>query len=83
MRYVAAAIAMTCFAAFAYADETPTKEQTAKVEATLKAEGFAKWERIELDKGHFEVDDAVDASGKQYDLRIDAQTMKITSKIAD
>ncbi len=64
----------------AYAD---TSAGQSKVEATLKAQGFTHWKSLVLDKGTWEVDDAINTAGKQFDLRIDAATQKITSKIAE
>jgi len=61
----------------AFAASSPDK---AKVEAALKAQGFTKWESIVWDKGTWEVDDAIDATGKHFDLKIDAKTLKIISK---
>jgi hypothetical protein len=73
---IAALFAGTVFAADQSADQ-------AKVEAALKAHGYTSWKSIVLDKGVYEVDDAKTAAGKQYDLRIDAATLKIKSKTAE
>ncbi|MHB2209618.1 PepSY domain-containing protein [Methylobacterium sp. CM6257] len=69
--------------AAARADEKLPPDQQAKVEAMLKQEGFAKWKEIELDDGMIEVDDAVDASGKQFDLKLDPKTMAIVKRKAE
>lgn len=54
-----------------------------KVESFLKAQGYTTWKSLVLDKGTWEVDDAINTAGKQFDLRIDAATLKITSSIAE
>ncbi|GJE58864.1 PepSY domain-containing protein [Methylobacterium trifolii] len=64
----------------AAADEKLPPEQQAKVEAMLKQEGFTKWKEIELDDGMIEVDDAIDANGKQFDLKLDPKTLAITKR---
>lgn len=55
----------------------------AKVEEALKAQGYTKWKSIVLDNGTWEVDDAINTTGKQFDLRIDANTLKITNSIPE
>jgi Peptidase propeptide and YPEB domain len=55
----------------------------AKVEEALKAQGYTKWKSIVLDNGTWEVDDAINTAGKQFDLRIDANSLKITSTIPE
>ncbi|MGU3537822.1 PepSY domain-containing protein [Methylobacterium sp. A54F] len=67
----------------AYADEKLPPDQQAKVEAMLKQEGFTKWKEIELDDGMIEVDDAVDAQGKQFDLKLDPKTLAIVKRKAE
>ncbi|MDV2984847.1 UNVERIFIED_CONTAM: PepSY domain-containing protein [Methylobacteriaceae bacterium AG10] len=65
------------------ADEKLPPDQQAKVEDILKKEGFTKWKEIELDDGMIEVDDAIDANGKQFDLKLDPKTMEITKRKAE
>jgi hypothetical protein len=55
----------------------------AKVEAALKDQGYTHWKAIVLDNGTWEVDDAINAAGKQFDLRVDANTLKITNSIPE
>jgi len=50
---------------------------------TLKAQGYTQWRSIVLDNGTWEVDDAINAAGKQFDLRIDASTLKVTNSIPE
>lgn len=83
MRIVTAALALalaTSLAGAAQADQKLPADQQAKVEEKLKAEGFTKWKKIELDDGHIEVDDAIDAGGKQFDLHLDKTTLAITKR---
>ena len=55
-------------------DRPPTAEERAKIEEVLRAEGFTAWEEIEFDDdGHWEVDDAVAADGREYDLKLDTE----------
>ncbi|WP_407524988.1 PepSY domain-containing protein [Methylobacterium oryzisoli] len=67
----------------ALADQPLPADQLAKVEALLRQEGFSKWKEIELDDGMIEVDDAVDANGKQFDLKLDPTTLAIKTRKAD
>jgi hypothetical protein len=54
-------------------DRPPTPEERARIEGILAVEGFTRWDEIEWDDdGHWEVDDAVGADGRQYDLKLDA-----------
>ena len=67
----------------ALADEKLPADQQAKVEEMLKKEGFTKWDEIELDDGMIEVDDATDANGKQFDLKLDPKTLEIVKRKAE
>ena len=64
----------------ALADEKLPADQQAKVEAMLRQEGFTKWDEIELDDGMIEVDDAIDAAGKKFDLKLDPKTLAIVKR---
>ena len=44
----------------------------ARIESVLQAEGFTRWDDIEWDDDHWEVDDAIGADGREYDLELDA-----------
>ncbi|MET0259377.1 MAG: PepSY domain-containing protein, partial [Methylobacterium sp.] len=48
-----------------------------------KKEGFTKWKEIELDDGFIEVDDAIGADGKQFDLKLDPKTLEIVKRKAE
>jgi hypothetical protein len=67
----------------AWADTPVSPEQKAKVEAMLRQEGFTKWSEIELDDGMIEVDDAIDAAGKKFDLKLDPNSFAIVKRKAD
>lgn len=54
-----------------------------KLEAALKQQGYTTWKNIALDKGIWEVDDAINTAGKQFDLRIDAATLKTVSSVEE
>lgn len=71
------------FTAAAHADQKLPPDQQAKVEAMLKQEGFTKWKEIELDDSMIEVDDAVDANGKQFDLKLDPKSLAIVKREAE
>lgn len=65
-------------------DRAPTPEERASIEAVLKAEGFTSWGEIELDDGKvWEVDDAIHADGREYDLELDRTTYAITDRDPD
>ncbi|WP_375466329.1 PepSY domain-containing protein [uncultured Methylobacterium sp.] len=68
------------FARTAEADQPLPPDQQAKVEAMLRQEGFTAWKEIELDDGMIEVDDALDASGKPVDLKLDPKTLVIVAR---
>jgi hypothetical protein len=69
----------------ALADRAPTAEERATIEAKLKAEGFTRWETVELedDESVWEVDDAVGADGREYDLELRVGTLEIVDRDAD
>ena len=78
MRYTPFIFAFALFMGVAYA-----AAGQADVEAALKAQGYTTWKSIVLDNGTWEVDDAINAEGKQFDLRIDAKTLKTTQTIPE
>lgn len=79
------AAALAVLASPAFADRAPTAEERAAIEAKLKAEGFTRWESIELedDGSVWEVDDAVGADGREYDLELRFGTLEIVDRDAD
>ncbi len=79
----AALVGVALLSGPAFADEKLPPDQQAKVEDILKKEGFTKWDEIELDDGMIEVDDAIDANGKQFDLKLDPKTLEIVKRKAE
>jgi len=81
--FVVATLAM--LASPALADRAPTQEERTAIEAKLKAEGFTKWESIELedDESVWEVDDALASDGREYDLELRFGTLEIVDRDAD
>ena len=64
----------------ALADRAPTPEGRTRIEATLRAEGFQKWEEIELDDGKWEIDEVVAADGRKYEIEIDPNTYAVVTR---
>ncbi|RLP28216.1 PepSY domain-containing protein [Mesorhizobium sp. YM1C-6-2] len=79
------AAAAALLASPALADRAPTPEERAAIEAKLRAEGFTRWESIELedDESVWEVDDAVAADGREYDLDLEPGTLEILKRDPD
>jgi len=75
-----AAVCMATARSPALADREPTPEERARIEQVLRAEGFTAWDDIELDDDVWEVDDARDADGREYDLKLDPTTFRITGR---
>ena len=67
----------------AQADAKLPPDQQAEVEAVLRREGFTKWRAIEMDDGMIEVDDAVDAGGQRFDLKLDPKTLAVVARKAE
>lgn len=69
----------------ALADRDPTPEERARIEEALRAEGFTKWDDIELedDGSVWEVDDALGPDGREYDLKLAADTLAIIERKPD
>jgi hypothetical protein len=67
---VATALALSPLPSLADADRPVTAEETRQIEAVLRREGFSQWGKIEFDDGRFEVDDAVAADGRRFDLKL-------------
>lgn len=72
-------------AALADDDRDPTPAERTKIEAFLKTQGYVGWDDIELEKdnGFWEVDDARDAQGKRFDLKLRPNTLEVVSRRAD
>lgn len=82
-RLLAALALCVALAPAARADTPVPPEQKAKIEAMLRQEGFTKWSEIEMDDGMIEVDDAVDAAGKKFDLKLDPTSLAIVKRKAE
>ena len=84
-RLLALSAAFALLASPALADRAPNAEERAAIEAKLEAEGFTRWEGIELedDESVWEVDDAVGADGREYDLELRFGTLEIVDRDAD
>lgn len=54
-------------------DRPPAPQELAQIEQVLRAEGFTRWDEIELDDGVWEVDDAIGSNGTEYDLKLNQQ----------
>lgn len=67
----------------AQAGRAPTDEERSRIEVALRQEGFSKWDEIELEDGVWEVDDAVGADGKSFDVKLDPGTLAIIERKAD
>ena len=81
--FVAALTLLVAMTGAALADRAPTADEQTKIEAALKKEGFTSWKEIEVESDEIEVDDAVDASGKKFDLELDPKTFAIVKRKAD
>jgi hypothetical protein len=64
------------------ADRAPTPQERSRIETVLRAEGFTRWGRIELDDDDdlWEVNDAHASDGRTYDLRLHPDTLAIIGR---
>jgi Peptidase propeptide and YPEB domain len=70
----------SCGVGPAFADRAPTPRERAHIAAALHAQGFHRWEEIELDDGLWRVDEAVSFDGREYDLSLDPYTLAIVKR---
>ncbi len=75
-------VAILLMASDAIAGRTVTDEERTRLVAALTAQGCSGG-KMEFDDGKFEVDDAVCADGKKYDLDFDTSFLLIRKKIED
>ena len=61
-------------------DRAPTSQERVQIEQVLRAEGFTRWDEIELDNGIWEVDDAIGPDKREYDLKLNQQFQIIERK---
>jgi hypothetical protein len=78
-----ASILVVSTAVPAPADDEPGPDDLARITEALKRAGFHSFEGVEFDDGVWEVDDAVGSDGREYDLELDPQTLKIVRREAD
>jgi hypothetical protein len=84
MRLIISMVSLAVAILPALADRQVTEDERAKLSAAVQAEGCSggKFELDEEDDQQFEVDDAVCADGKKYDLKFDMQ-MRLKRKNLD
>jgi uncharacterized membrane protein YkoI len=62
----------------------PTPEMRARIEAALREQGYIAWDDIDVERGgRIEVDDARGPDGKEYDLELDPQTLRVIKREED
>jgi hypothetical protein len=61
----------------------PSAEETSSISAALTKAGFSKWGKIEFDDGKWEIDDAIGADGKRYDVDLSAKDLSVIKKKID
>jgi len=86
LKTAAAVVLATSFAltGVALADgRAPTAEETTAVGAALNKAGFTAWGKVEFDDGKWEIDNAVGADGKTYDVDLSANDLSIIKKEID
>jgi uncharacterized membrane protein YkoI len=77
-------VAAVLLAPMAAEARDPTPEMKARIEAALREQGYTGWEEIEMKRdGRIEVDDARATDGKEYDLELDPQTLRVTKREED
>ncbi len=80
-RILFAAVLLTPLAAQA---RDPSPELRTRIEAALREQGFTAWDDIDVERdGRIEVDDARGADGKEYDLELDPQTLRVIKREED
>ncbi|ONG49035.1 hypothetical protein BKE38_21035 [Pseudoroseomonas deserti] len=65
------------------ADRPPTEAERTRLEQALRDQGYRDWGRIALDRGIWEVDDAMDRQGARRDLRITPDELRIVATDLD
>lgn len=82
LRWLLALAFLTVIAVPTMADRKPTAEERTRIESVLREQGFTRWDEIEFDDDDeaWEVDDAVGADGRQYDLKLDAKNLSIIKR---
>ena len=85
LKFAVIVVAASGFAAGnALADgRAPTAEEAAAVGSALTKAGFSTWGKIEFDDGKWEIDNAVGADGKRYDVDLSANEYAVIKKEID
>lgn len=80
-----AASGLLGFAAGVQAGQHPDAQQRAALEVALTQAGYVSWGEIELEHGHWEVDDARKVAGapQTYDLKLDPDTLQLVAEQLD
>lgn len=82
--FAAPLLTLSLLAAPALADDrAPTPEERAQIEAKLTELGYSSWKGIELDDGLWEIDDASNAAGEIYDLKLNKDTLEMVAQERD
>lgn len=66
----------------ALSDRKPTLEERSRIETKLKELGYTSWDEIEFDEERnvWEINDARVADGRDYDLKLNPQTLDVISR---
>lgn len=81
---LAAAAVSLLAAGPALADRPPNAEERTAIEAALGGLGYTAWGGVEWDDdNHWEIDDAVGADGRQYDLDLQPETFEVIKEELD
>ncbi|MCW2393106.1 hypothetical protein M2336_001540 [Sphingobium sp. B1D7B] len=82
---LAALASLACATPAFAADRAPTPEEAKAITAVLHDAGFKSWDEIEfdIDDNRWEVDDARDAQGQQWDLHLAPKTYAIVRRKRD
>ncbi|ABS63833.1 conserved hypothetical protein [Parvibaculum lavamentivorans DS-1] len=77
------AVPATSLPALATDDRAPTAEERERIEEVLRGAGYVSWEEIEFDDNRWEVDDARDEKGREFDVKLDPESYEIVSTRED
>ncbi|MCW2362725.1 MULTISPECIES: PepSY domain-containing protein [Sphingobium] len=82
---LAALASLACATPALAADRAPTAGEAKAITAVLHDAGFKSWDEIEfdIDDNRWEVDDARDAQGQQWDLHLAPKTYAIVRRERD
>lgn len=77
---LALAAAFSALAIAPVASREPTPGERVRIQSALMAQGFQRWEDIELEDGLWVVDEAVTFNGQEYDLKLDPYTLAVVER---